>query len=141
MINKTQEAVSPFVVYFGVKENEQINRELISPLLQNFFRVRKIEHYEALQPNADISDLDFQKIEFSYFYDVILDEIAKNKRKEVVFPVKYSITLDEKNCSKRCEKTGICYDEILLYKKPVFYFIYFDIKDIFSFLRKQQATS
>ncbi|MCI5127550.1 MAG: hypothetical protein D3907_03400, partial [Candidatus Electrothrix sp. AUS3] len=61
--------------------------------------------------------------------------------KEVIFPVKYSITLDEKNCPKQCEKTGVFYDEILLYKKPVFYFIYLDIKEIFSFLRKRQAIS
>ena len=125
MINKNQEAASPFVVYFGVKENEQINRELISPFVQDFFKTRKIENYEAVQGNSEISDLDFQKVEFSYFYDVVVDEIAKNKRNEVVFPVKYSITLDEKNCPKKCEKTGVFYDEILLYKKPVFYFIYF----------------
>ncbi|MCI5115732.1 MAG: hypothetical protein D3921_01700 [Candidatus Electrothrix sp. AW1] len=84
--------------------------------------------------------MDFKKVDFSYFYDVILNEIAKDK-KNVVFPVKFTITLDKKNCSKQCEKTGIFYDEILLNKKPVFYFIYMDIEEIFSFLRKQQTTS
>lgn len=141
MINKNQEAASPFVLYFGVKENEQINRELISPLIRDFFSARKIEKYEPIQKNSDISDLDFKEQEICYFYDVILNEIAKNNKKEVVFPVKYSITLDRKNCSKECEKTKVFYDEILLSKKPIFYFIHLDIEKIFSFLRKQRTIS
>lgn len=139
MINKSQAGVSSFVVYFGVKNNEQINKELITPLIQDFFNARKIEKYFPIKENSDISDLDFKERKICYFYDVILDEIAKNKRKEVVFPVKYSITLDKKNCSKQCEETEIYYDEILLNKKPIFYFIYLDIEKIFSFLRARQA--
>lgn len=137
MINEKKEAISSFVVYFGVKNNEKINRELILPFIQKFFKARKIENYEAIQGNSEISDLDFKKVEFSYFYDVILNEIIRNKKKEVVCPVKFIITLDKENCSKKCEKTGICYDEILLNKEPVFYFIYMNIEDIFSFLRRQ----
>ncbi|MCI5189419.1 MAG: hypothetical protein D3905_06405 [Candidatus Electrothrix sp. AS4_5] len=140
MISKNEEGVSPFVVYFGVKNNEQINKKLLTPLIQDFFNARKVEKYEPVQKNLDISDLDFPKVKFSYFYDVILDEIGKNQEQKIVFPVKYSITLDEKNCPRKCEKTGISYDEILLYKKPIFYFIYFDIKEIFSFLRGQKAS-
>ncbi|MCI5194730.1 MAG: hypothetical protein D3919_00570 [Candidatus Electrothrix sp. AW5] len=141
MISKNEEGVSPFVVYFGVKGNEKINQELIDPLTRDFFSARKVEKYEPVQGNFQIADMDFKEQEISYFYDVILDEITKSKKKEVIFPVKYSITLDEKNCPKQCEKTGVFYDEILLYKKPVFYFIYLDIKEIFSFLRKRQAIS
>ncbi|MCI5165737.1 MAG: hypothetical protein D3903_06485 [Candidatus Electrothrix sp. GM3_4] len=139
MINKNQGALSSFVVYFGVKNNEKIN-EFIKPRIQDFFKAKKIEKYKAVQENSEISSLDFKKVKICYFYDFILDEIAKDQEQKVVFPVKYSITLDEKNCPKKCEKTGIFYDEILLNKKPIFYFIYLDIKEIFSFLRDQKAS-
>jgi hypothetical protein len=144
MINQIQEAASPFVVYFGVKNNKKINEEFILPLIRAFFRAKKIENPEkpeAVQVNAEISDLDFKEQEISYFYDSILGEISKNKEREVVFPVKYSITLDKENCPKECEKTGLFYDEILLYKKPIFYFIHLDIKDIFSFLREHPVEN
>jgi hypothetical protein len=137
MINEKKEAISSFAVYFGVKNNERINEELIAPRIRNFFEEKNIEHYEIVQENAEISDLDFKEQPICYFYNSILNEISKNEEQKVVFPVKYSITLDKENCPKKCEKTGFFYDEILLYKKPVFYFIYFDINDIFSFLRRQ----
>ncbi|MCI5162086.1 MAG: hypothetical protein D3917_08695, partial [Candidatus Electrothrix sp. AX5] len=123
--------------YFGVKNNEKINEEFIKPRIRAFFKEKKVEKYKAVQENFEISSLDFKKVKICYFYDFILDEIAKDQEQKVVFPVKYSITLDKENCPKKCEKTGFFYDEILLYKKPVFYFIYFDINDIFSFLRRQ----
>ena len=138
MISKNREAISSFVVYFRVKENEKINKELITPVIQNFFKAKNIKNYEALQGQNAISDLDFKTVEFCYFYDYILSEIAKDQDDKVSFPVKYSITLDRKNCSKQCQKTSVFYDEIVLSEKPVFYFIYIDIEDIFSFLREEK---
>jgi hypothetical protein len=93
--------------------------------------------------------VDFKKVDFSYFYDVIFYDIAKNKEGKIEISVKYCITLDKKNCSKVHERnwmvgevlvnrTEILYDEILLYNQPVFYFIYVDIEEIFSFLRNQK---
>jgi hypothetical protein len=64
----------------------------------------------------------------------ILNDIHKNDN-EIKIPVTYGITLDKQNCPKECDKTGVFYDKILLYDKPVFYFIYINIEDIFKFLR------
>lgn len=139
MIEEKSKSKSDFVAYLGIKHYEKVNEGLILPKIKEFFNVRNITCYKAINELACISDLDFKNANFPNFfphlYDFIVDEIhKKNDKIEIV--ITYCITLDETNCSKTCDKTGIRYDELLLYKEPVFYFIYIDIKDIFSFLKK-----
>lgn len=138
MINKNKGAKSCFVTYLSVKDDENINNNLIQPLVKKFFDAKKIKNYESMIENTEISDLDFKKMDFSYFYDYILNNINK-KDKCVEVPIKYCVTIDEQTCLQTCDVTGIKYDEIILNKRPVFYFIYMDIKDIFSFLKGQTA--
>jgi len=135
MISQKPKVQSHFVTYISVKDNSKINDKLTLKVAE-FFQAKNITQYKSIAENSEISDVDFKKVEFSYFYDVIFYDIVKNKEGKIEIPVKYCITLDEKNCSKTCEKTGMLYDEILLYNQPVFYFIYIDIKEIFDFLRK-----
>ncbi|NOQ13787.1 MAG: hypothetical protein GQ583_04805 [Methyloprofundus sp.] len=137
MVSKNIKSESYFVTYLSVKNNEYLNKALIDPLVDNFFRERKIVNYQSIIENADISDLDYSKKDkfFEYLYSYIFNDIYKKDGKvEVV--TKYCITLDKENCPQKCEKTEIFYDEFLLYDQPVFYFIYLDIQDIFNFLRK-----
>jgi len=125
MLDDCTNAVSDFVTYLSVKNGSQLNQGFIDPLVRNFFEKNNISDYKAIDPNAAIADLDFKKVkvEFSYFYTYIFHDIQKNNGKASV-PVKYCITLDKINCSKTCKITGIIYDDILLAKKPIFYFIY-----------------
>ena len=139
MISKKKEAKSNFTTFLSVKDNKKINEQLIKPLIDDFFTNKGINDFKAVAENADISDKDLDpknfKDFFSYFYEYIVNDIHKNNG-EIEIPVTYCITLDKQNCLKKCNKTGILYDEILLYEKPVFYFIYVNIEDIFKFLRK-----
>lgn len=136
MISENTEAESSYVAYLQFKDSEKIKKELIEPRVKDFFSARNIDNYEEIRANKEISDLDFEKQEMSYFYENIFYDISKNRDGKVEFSVKYSITLDKKNCKEEpCEKTNIFYDEILLNKTPVFYFIYVSIDEIFSFLR------
>lgn len=135
MISQKPKVQSNFVTYISVKDHSPINNELIFPKVEKFFAAKGITNYKSIAENSEISDVDFKKVDFSYFYDVIFYDIAKNKEGKIEIPVKYCITLDKLNCSKNCEKSGMLYDEILLYNQPVFYFIYVDIEEIFSFLR------
>jgi hypothetical protein len=135
MISQKLKVQSHFVTYISVKDNSKINDKLTSEVAE-FFQEKNITQYKSIAENSEISDVDFKKVEFSYFYDVIFYDVVKNKEGKIEIPVKYCITLDETNCSKTCETTKIRYDEILLYNQPVFYFIYIDIKEIFACLRK-----
>lgn len=142
MIEEKSVSKSNFVGFLGIKQHNKVKNGLILPKVQQFFSARNIEIYKPINEQASISDLDFQKLNFPnffpHFYDYIVDEIHKNKD-SVELPVTYCITLDETNCSKTCDKTNIKYDELLLYKQPIFYFIYIDIKDIFSFLKNSKT--
>jgi len=140
MLDDCANAVSDFVTYLSVKDSSHLKRGLIDPIVKNFFEKRDVSDYKAIQTCAEISDLDFKrvKVDFSYFYTYIFHDIQKVNGKCDV-PIKYCITLDRMNCSKTCEITGVFYDEILLAKKTVFYFIYMDINEVFEFLRKNKS--
>lgn len=139
MIETNSKSKSQFVGYFGVKNVEKIERNLILPTVKKFFDARKITKFKSIDESAAFADLDFDRKNFddffAHFYEFIVDGIHKNGD-NVEIPVTYCITLDETNCSKICEQTQIHYDEILLFDTPVFYFIYIDVKDVFSYLRK-----
>lgn len=139
MIETNTKSKSQFVGYLGVKNAEKIERDLILPTVENFFAAREITDFKPIDENAVFADLDFQSKNFEdffgHFYEFIVDGIHKNADGKIEIPVTYCITLDETNCSKTCEKTGQRYDEILLFDTPVFYFLYVDIKAIFSYLK------
>lgn len=144
MIETNSKSKSQFVGYFGVKNVEKIERDLIFPTVEKFFNTRKITDFKAIQNEAAFADLDFQSKNFedffAHFYEFIVDGIQKNGD-HIEIPVTYCITLDETNCSKICEQTQIRYDEILLFDTPVFYFIFVDIKSVFACLRGELNAS
>ena len=140
MIETNSKAKSQFVGYFGVKNVEKIERNLILPTVEKFFDARNIQTFKSIDESAAFADLDFNRKNFddffTHFYEFIVDGIYKNGD-NVEIPVTYCITLDEQNCSKTCDKTQIRYDEILLFDTPVFYFIYVDVKEVFKYLRDE----
>ncbi|MDD5227903.1 MAG: hypothetical protein PHN45_01690 [Methylococcales bacterium] len=141
MIETNSKLKSQFVGYFGVKNYERIEHELILPTVKKFFIARQITEFKPIEEHAAFADLDFDRKNFddffAHFYEFIVDGIHKNGD-NVEIPVTYCITLDEQNCLKTCEKTQIRYDEILLFDTPVFYFIYVDVKEVFKHLRNGQ---
>ena len=115
MMNKNDELLSKYNPYLSFKAETAtyINKHLISPKIKAFFRAMKIDEYHYLDNKFYISDLDFKKIEFSFFYEQILQDIHRAKNGSVVCPVKYCITIDPFLCTKTCAITKIKYDEIL----------------------------
>jgi hypothetical protein len=138
MIQEQPEVISFYVPYLNFCENTSrfIAENFIEPKVKEFFYTRKIDKYDLIDTEKYISDLDFKKVSFSYFYENILADIEKQSG-NVHHIIKYGITFDEEVTPETCEKTKIKYDEILLNKKPIFYFIYVDLKEMMSFLRKQ----
>jgi len=143
MIEEKENINSNLIAHLSLKESKKIYDGLIYPKIKEFFLNRNITKYEQLNTKYDIADIEFKKTDINdFFYGQILKEIQKNtKTQEFEIIVKYSITLDEENCTKTCEATGIKYDEILIYKQPIFYFIYLDIKDVFKFLREEHKNN
>jgi hypothetical protein len=143
MIQKQPEVTSFYVPYlsFCAYTSRFLAEKFIEPKVKNFFEVRKIDKYDPIGAEKSISDLDFKTVHFSYFYDYILADIKKDKSGKIINEVKYCITFDEEVTSQTCEKTNLKYDEILLNKKPIFYFIYVDFKKIMSFLRQQDRKT
>jgi hypothetical protein len=141
MIQEQTEAISSFVpyLYFREETNQKINDEFIEPKVKKFFDAQKIDKYHPIDAEKYISDLDFKEVKFSYFYEEILYDIKKEGK--IIHEVKYCITLDEKVTNKTCEITKIKYDEILLNKKPIFYFIYIDFKEIMDFARDKKNSA
>ena len=143
MIETNSKSKSQFVGYFGVKDSKKIQDDLILPMVNKFFAARNIQTFKSIQNDAAISDLDFDRKNFddffAHFYEFIVDGIHKNGN-NVEIPVTYCITLDEINCSKICAQTQIRYDEILLFDTPVFYFIFVEVKDVFSCLRGENVA-
>lgn len=139
MIFDQKDLQSDFVAFLSLKNNEKVNDELVMPLVERFFNFKNVSDFKEIDKNSYISDEDLKYENFSgffeYFYKHVVFDIHKNIT-DVDVIVKYCITFDKKTCSKKCKGTGVLYDEIVLYEKPVFYFIYISIDDIFSFLRK-----
>ena len=143
MIEEKENISSNLIAHLSLKESKKIYDGLIHPKIKEFFLNRNITKYEQLNAKYDIADIEFKKADFNtFFYNQILKEIQKNnKTQEFEIRVKYSITLDEENCTKTCKATSIKYDEIIMYEQPIFYFIYLDIKDVFKFLREEHKNN
>lgn len=144
MIQEQPEVISYYVPYlsFNKKASDVINNKFITPKIDRFFVARRIAKgkYKPIDVTKYISDLDFKTVSFSYFYENILADITKKQSGEILHTVKYGITFDEEVTHKICEETKTKYDEILLNKKPIFYFIYFDLKEIIIFLREEKMV-
>jgi len=138
MIQKQADTLSPYVPYisFGRETYNIVNKEFIEPKVKAFFDFREIKRCQPIEPKKYIADLDFKTVEIAYFYENILKDIKKDNG-GIHHIVKYCITFDEEVTSEICGETNIKYDEILLYKKPIFYFIYIDLKEIMKFLREK----
>lgn len=135
MINKADSASSSFVVYLGAKNNNKINSQLIDPKVKKFFDAKNIKTYREIDAGDAISDLDFKKVEFSYFYEKILFDIHKTDGDIEVVP-KYLVTIDKSNCKLVCPQTNIQYDCISLNETPVLFFIYLDLNEVLTFMRQ-----
>jgi len=123
-----------FLGLHGVRSHA-VNQQLIEPLVSRFFQLHGVEKYFSLKAELSISDKDFKSVDFSYYYDVVMARISK-KNGEAAFETAYIITIDEKNCSLKCEHTGTKYDVIKMNNKPILYFIYVPVELILDFLRK-----
>lgn len=135
MIKKNDELISNFVALMSFKSSDEINNKFIIPKVDLFFKSIGISDYKCIYDNSrHISYLDFKSVDFFYFYDNILNDIRKSGD-TVINTIKYCITFDRECCKKVCDITGTFYDVIALHKKPIMYFIYIDINEIFNFIK------
>lgn len=126
---------NPFLS-FSIDSASHINKYFIKPKIDIFFKENNIRSFQELDYKKYISDLDFKRVDFSIFYENILNDIQRNSKGEVVVPVKYCITIDPFLCQQHCLKTKIKYDIIFLGRNPVLYYIFIDIAEIMEFLRR-----
>lgn len=140
MMNNNDELLSKYNPYLSFKSETStyINKKLITPKIIDFFKAMKIDKYHSLDSKFYISDLDFKKVEFSFFYEHILQDIHREKNGNIVCPIKYCITIDPFLCTKTCATTKIKYDEICLGKTPVLYYIFIDIIEIMEYARQSE---
>jgi hypothetical protein len=136
MFNYNEELKSYFNLTLGLKKSvsDEIENKFLKPKIDNFFFHKNIKNYQLINTSKLPVVLDFNLFSMEYYYDLFFSDIKKVNG-EIIFNIKYGLTLDEEICKDTCEKTGLKFGEFRLYKKPVFYYIFIDIKDIFSFIK------
>lgn len=142
-MNKNDELLSKYNPYLSFKSETAtyINKHLITPKIKDFFKAIKVKKYDYLDNKYYISDLDFKKVDFAFFYEHILKDIHRSTNGSVVCPIKYCITIDPFLCTKTCTTTKIKYDEICLGKTPVLYYIFIDITEIMECARQSEKQA
>jgi len=139
MISHDAKIESDIYAYLSLKNSKLINEILIKPKIETFFSEKNISKYEPISAKNSLSDIDFSKKDFSYFYEKILFDIQKSSE-DIELTVKYCITFDKENCKKECTSTNTKYDTITLYSDPILYFIYINVDEIFMTLRSLTNT-
>lgn len=76
MIETNSKTKSQFVGYFGVKNVETIERDLILPTVQKFFAARNIQTFKPIDESAAISDLDFDRKTLLIFSRIFMNSLS-----------------------------------------------------------------
>jgi hypothetical protein len=142
MINSSIFLISNYIPYltFTEKTNVYLNSNYIKPIVTNFFETRNIKDYKFIQVESSISDIDFDSIEFDYFYKYLLEDINRNNDGTISFSTKFTISFDKELCNKFCDRTRTYYENIMIGSNPVFYFIYVDFHEVINFIRKIKCS-
>ena len=103
-----------------------------------------------------ITELDFQKIDMSYFYENIFSDLERNPEGKLEAKIKWGITFDEKCAPIKLGYISPSYDgnepkikytnydgrphrrygTIDINEKPVFYYIYFTLQEILDVIKQ-----
>lgn len=123
-------------IAFSKAATALLREGIIEPRLGAFFQARDIRDSHEIKASRCVSDLDFtdyQHVTIKYFYKQLLSSL---KKEDGGFgPIYYTITYDKQLTPLRCEKTGLLYNQLYLGEKPILYYIYFDLQELFDFIR------
>lgn len=136
MIKNETHPFSNTILTINSSLKDQIYSDFIHPKIKKFFDAREITSYLELDYNYYISDIDFKNCDFSFFYQEVFKDITKNNSNELNFAIKYCITFDKKLCQKYCDKSQFFFESINAFKKPILFFIYFEIQEVYDFIRE-----
>jgi hypothetical protein len=97
---------------------------------QAFFEKNNITNHFLATKKITISDIIFNKIDFTdFFYNVVFPKTQIQSS-----TVGYAITINKNLVNKVCPLTELQFSCIYLYNQPVFYYIYFSIEDISTWI-------
>ena len=150
---------SPYVPLISFKNEEQKKaaEDYIMQEATKFFYSRlPAQEVKPLAYPLLITELDFKKIDMSYFYENIFYDLERKPDGKLEAKIKWGITFDVK-CApielsygseksrgfgrNRAEKNGNGrpyrrYGTIDINRKPVFYYIYFTLQEILDVIKK-----
>jgi DNA-binding protein len=147
--NSASSAISPFnpIVSLNPKVRKRVNDEFIHPIISQFFSDKGgVNSFVELDSDKLKTDIEFkEELNFvkTYIYKELMNAISKGIDGKVNFKPRYLISFDTDltdyevsgknypNSSKR-----IKYGVIRLGKKPILYYIYLDLQELISFIKK-----
>jgi hypothetical protein len=131
-----------------------LRQEWLDPKIEVFFSDLGVDHYFEVEQSKAIVDREYRYeskggVPFQYFYEVLLQNIKKEKNGEVV-GVGYTLTYDDalvgldpesdKEANQHA-KTGLHYSPVLLGGKPVFYYLHLDLQKVLKRIRRMDLSS
>ena len=145
------------LISFKNEEQKKAAEDYITREANNFFKILlKAQEVKPLAYQLLITELDFKKIDMSYFYENIFDDLKRKPDGKLEAKIKWGITFDLK-CApieliyvssesrgfgpKIAEKNGKGrpqrrYGTIDINGKPVFYYIYFTLQEILDVIKQ-----
>lgn len=145
------------LISFKNEEQKKAAEDYITREANNFFKILlKAQEVKPLAYQLLITELDFKKIDMSYFYENIFDDLERKPDGKLEAKIKWGITFDLKCApieliyvssesrgfgSKIAEKNGKGrpqrrYGTIDINGKPVFYYIYFTLQEILDVIKQ-----
>lgn len=145
------------LISFKNEEQKKAAEDYITREANNFFKIllKKAQEVKPLAYPLLITELDFKKIDMSYFYENIFYDLERKPDGKLEAKIKWGITFDVK-CApieliyvssesrgfdpKIAEKNGKGrlqrrYGTIDINGKPVFYYIYFTLQEILDVIK------
>ena len=129
---------SPDII-FRPKIQSLIDTTVVKPKVSKFLESRGIDFNSAIKINGkkSITDLNFaskNQIQLSYIYNTLFSHLRK--RSQEIQPIFYSVCHDVELTKSICKETEIMYSTMFLGKKPIWFFIYFDLQEFFDAVRQ-----
>ena len=133
--NKTS-IKNPFTidVTLNKQTHSYVQNNYILPQVRDFLAIRGITNASEISSKNCITDLNFHSVDIQYFYKKLLKNIKKEQNS--IDLVQYVIIYDKKFATLQCEQTKLFYNELLLGKNPILYFIYFNLQELLDVIRQ-----
>lgn len=146
--NSASSVISLFnpVVSLNSQVREIVNKEFISPILEDFFNDRGgIDSYEELHPDQIKTEIEFSQKDTqesyvkSYVYKEVMNTISKNDDGTINFKPRYVVSFDQ-DLTDFQEERGIKYGELRLGDAAILYFIYIDLQELIRFIKQKYSN-